>query len=90
MGEVVAILIAVAAVVAFVWIFGGSIAGASGDAPIDATDARTIGTLVGLCGGSVADAAVAQAALRRFEEIHGRKATVREMGIVVGLMKTPH
>ena len=84
----VAIIIGVAAIGILVALLrGGSSKALSGDAVIDPTDARQIGTLIGLMGGSVADAAIAQSALRRFEEIHGRKATVREMGLVAGMIK---
>ena len=42
--------------------------------------------LIGLAGGDVADAAVARYALERFEQTHGRKATTRDVGVVVGFM----
>ena len=58
------------------------------DEVIDAENAQQIGFLVGLVGGNIADAAVARFALRRFEETHGRKATMRDAAIVVGLMKS--
>jgi hypothetical protein len=56
------------------------------DQVIDPSDSYQIGLLIGLRGGSIADAAIARYALQRFEEIHGRKATVRDMGIVAGLL----
>ena len=53
---------------------------------LDADNPADLGYLIGLLGGTIADAAVAQFALRRFEETHGRKATVRESGELIGLM----
>lgn len=75
------------------WLFGGSAAARKGssagtDELIDPNDSRQIGLLVGLMGGSIADAAVVRFALQRFEEIHGRKATTRDAGIVAGLMRS--
>jgi hypothetical protein len=58
------------------------------DQLIDLSDARQIGLLIGLSGGSIVDATEARLALERFEETYARKATTREAGIVVGLMKS--
>jgi hypothetical protein len=57
-----------------------------GEELIDPSDSRQIGMLMGLAGGDVTDAAVARYALERFEQIHGRKATTRDIGFVAGLM----
>jgi hypothetical protein len=57
-----------------------------GNRVIDPSDPRQIGLLIGMAGGTLADAATARFALERFEQIHGRKATTREMALVVGLM----
>ncbi|MGL4512458.1 MAG: hypothetical protein ACRCT8_05150 [Lacipirellulaceae bacterium] len=61
------------------------------DEPLDPTDPRTLGMLVGMTGGSVADAAVARFALERFEQEHGRKATLCDavvvVVVVVGIMR---
>ena len=81
------IIVAVVAVVIFLWLLLGPRRLSGEDAVIDPDDPRQIGTLIGLTGGSVADAAVAQFALRRFEKEHGRKATVRDMAIVAGMMR---
>jgi hypothetical protein len=85
--EILRVIIAVAAVVIFVWLLLGRKGRFGQDAVIDPNDPRQIGTLIGLTGGSVADAAVAQFALRRFEKERGRKATVRDMAIVAGMMR---
>jgi len=47
-----------------------------------------IGVLVGLTGGTIADAAIVQSALLRFEQTHGRKPTMQDAGIGVGLMNS--
>jgi hypothetical protein len=87
MEQVIPIIISVAAVGFFVWMMlGYRMSGKNVE--IDPSDERQIGTLMGLTGGTIQDAAVARFALRRFEEQHGRKATVRDMGIVAGLMRS--
>ena len=88
MGQVIGIVIGIAAVAAFVWLLIGSKKSSESQLLIDPNDPRQIGTLIGMMGGSVADGALAQFALRRFEQEHGRKATVKDMGIVAGMMKT--
>ena len=50
----------------------------------DSSDSRQIGTLIGMTGGSITDATIAQYALRRFEETYNRKATSQDIGIVIG------
>ena len=60
----------------------------SGDPFIDPDDTRQIALLVGLKGGSIPDAAVMRFALKRFEQEHGRRATTRDIGIVLGLIDT--
>lgn len=87
MGQVIGIIIAIAAVALFAWLLLGSRKSSKDDVVIDPNDPRQIGTLIGMTGGSTADAAVAQFALRRFEEEHGRKVTVKDMGIVAGMMR---
>ncbi len=58
------------------------------DKLIDPSDSYQIGLLIGMTGGTVTDAAVAWNALQRFEQLNGRKATMRDIATVVGLMKT--
>jgi hypothetical protein len=83
------IILAAAALAIFVWMLLGSKRGSNpADAVIDPNDSRQISTLIGMLGGDVKDAAVAHLALRRFEEEHGRKATVKDMAIVAGMMRT--
>ncbi len=56
------------------------------DAFIDPDDSRQIALLIGLRGGTIPDAAVMKFALARFQEIHGRRATTRDIGVVLGLI----
>lgn len=81
------ILLAVGAVLIFIWMLLGQRKSSDENQEIDPTDPRTIGTLTGLMGGTIADAVVIQFALDRFEKEHGHKPTVREMGIVAGMIK---
>ena len=90
MHNLFAILIGAGALVVFVWLFIPSSSQKSNSADdqlIDPSDSRQIGMLVGLAGDGIADASVARFALERFEQIHGRKATTRDAGIVAGLMR---
>jgi hypothetical protein len=52
----------------------------------DELDAYQVGLMTGVMGGSIQDAAIAQFALNRFEAEHKRKATRRDMAIVVAMM----
>ena len=82
-------LVGAAAIVVFIWLLipsSSSKPSAADGEFIDPSDPGQIGWLVGLAGGAPADAAVALFALDRFEQIHGRKATSREVGTVLGLM----
>jgi hypothetical protein len=49
----------------------------------NANEAHMIGLITGALGGSVADAATARYALKRFEEQHGRPATRTELAQVL-------
>lgn len=89
MQQVYLFLIGAAALGVFIWLLlpsSSPIQKAENDEFIDPSDARQIGLLIGMYGGDVADAALARFALERFEQIHGRKATSRDVGLVVGLM----
>lgn len=92
MNQVLEIIFGIAILALFVWLMMPSPAGKNGvaadDKVIDPSDSTQIGVLIGMTGGTIADAAVARYALQRFEEMHGRKATVRDMGMVAGLMST--
>ena len=88
MEHIFLIIIGAAALGFFIWLLiPSSRSKPEADAELlDPADSRQIGLLVGLAGSGIADAAVARFALERFEQIHGRKATTRDVGIVVGLM----
>jgi len=64
-----------------------SSANGSHDELIDPSNSYPIGLIVGMTGWAVMDAAIVRFALQRFEEQHGRKATMRDVGTVIGLMK---
>ena len=94
MNNIIPIIIGIAGLGFFIWLMIPSAVSttstndSTGDDIIDASNPQQIGILIGLTGGSISDAAVARFALQRFEEIHGRKATMREVGMVVGLMSS--
>jgi hypothetical protein len=46
---------------------------------------RQIGYVVGLLGGSIEDAAEARYAIQRLEEQLGRRASLHEMGVAIGV-----
>ena len=75
-----------AALAFFIWMLASSRRD-SGSEFINPDDARQIGTLVGLTGGSIPDAATLRFALDRFQKQHGRRATTRDIGIVLGMIK---
>ena len=84
--QTLSVLVAIAALAIFVWLLIAPRKSADDNAVINPSDPRQLALLIGMTGGSIADAAVAQHALRRFEEQHGRKATVRDMATVAGMM----
>jgi hypothetical protein len=53
---------------------------------IDPDDSYQIGMLAGLVGCSMPDAAVMRYALQRFQEMNGRRATTKDIGIVLGII----
>ena len=89
MNHLHAVVVGAVALAIVIWLIMPSSSAAKQDDEnriIDPSDARQIGLLIGMAGGTLADATVARFALERFEQIHGRKATTREMALVVGLM----
>ena len=56
------------------------------DEEIDPNNSFQMGYLLGLKGGTITNAAIVQSALLRFEQAHGRKPTMRDAGVVVGLI----
>jgi voltage-gated potassium channel Kch len=53
---------------------------------LEAQQAQTIRLITGMLGGSISDAATAHYTLQRFEEKHKRKATPRDLAIVVSMI----
>lgn len=91
MSDALSILVGIAAVVFFIWLFiptrsTAPPADESGHPLIDPDDSYQIGMLVGMTGGSIPDAAVMRYALDRFKQIHGRPASTQDIGIVLGLI----
>ncbi len=84
------ILVGLAAVIFFIWLIiptqKSHMKTYSDDDVINPDDSQQIGFLVGMMGGDIADAAIARYALQRFEETHGCKATMRDKGVVVGMI----
>ena len=73
------------------WIINQSTASearvSSQDDQIEPHNSYQIGYLMGVSGGTVADAAVVRQALKRFEQTQGYKPTLRDAAEVVGLMQ---
>ena len=59
----------------------------SQDDQIEPNNSYQVGYLMGMSGGTVADASVVRHALTRFEQTHGYKPTLRDAAEVVGLMQ---
>lgn len=55
------------------------------DEVIDPGNSFHVGYLVGLKGGAITDAAAVPDTLERFQQTHGRKPTLRDAKLVVGL-----
>lgn len=70
------------------WFEKPKVDSSAGHENLAADNPAQIGVLVGLTGGTIADAATAQSALVRFEQTHGRKPTMQDAGVVVGLMNS--
>ena len=79
-------IVPLSALALFIWMLASSRQGGGRDF-IDPDDPRQIGTLAGLSGGSIPDAATMRFALDRFQKQHGRRATTRDIGTVLGLIK---
>lgn len=94
MNTALQILFSIAVLVFFVWLFIPTAStrpkdcDSNGDPFIDPDDSYQIGVLIGLTGGSIPDAAVMRFALQRFQDIHGRRATSRDIGVVLGLIRS--
>ena len=86
------ILFGLAAMAFFIWLViptkgTSDVTDDAGVPFIDPDDSYQIGMLVGMTGGSIPEAAVMRYALQRFKELHGRRATTHDIGIVLGLIQ---
>jgi hypothetical protein len=80
-------LIGISSVGLFIWIFFvQSNKPMTAQESLEAEQAQMIGLITGMLGGSISDAATARYALQRFEEQHKRKATPRDLAIVVSMV----
>jgi hypothetical protein len=79
-------IVPLSALAFFIWMLATS-RRHSGSEFINPDDSRQIGTLVGLTGGSIPDAATLRFALDRFQKQYGRRATTRDIGVVLGMIK---
>ena len=91
--HIIGISIAVALFLFVCWLLSGRSGPAKngqqpeGDQIIDPTDPKQIGLFVGMAGCSIPDAAVAKWLLQRFEETNGRKATFKDVAMLVGIFR---
>ena len=79
-------IVPLSALAFFLWMLATSRRDSGSDF-INPDDPRQIGTPVGLAGGSIPDAATLRFALDRFQKQLGRRATTRDIGTVLGLIK---
>ena len=63
---------------------------AASEQPTGQVDASQVGVLTGLLGGSIADAAQAQYALRRVQESTGQTPDSYQVGVAVGMVISQH
>ncbi|MES2439236.1 MAG: hypothetical protein V4584_09215 [Verrucomicrobiota bacterium] len=71
----------------FIWPSSRSASRRHGGSIIDPEDSYQIALLVGMAGGTFADAVVVRYALQRFKEIHGRPATDLDAATLIGIMR---
>jgi nitrate reductase gamma subunit len=81
-------LIGLGSIGLFIWIFFvKSNKPMTAQESLEAEQAQVIGLITGMMGGSISDAATARYALQRFETQHKRKATSRDIAIVMGMIR---
>lgn len=86
-------IVAAGILVFFVWLLVGNSQSTqsplpTGDDLIDPNDTRQLATLIGMAGGDIADVAVARFAIERFQEQNGRAPTTRDIGTLIGIMRS--
>jgi nitrate reductase gamma subunit len=81
-------LIGIGSICLFIWIFFvKSNKPTTAQESLETEQAQVIGLITGMMGGSISDAATARYALQRFETQHQRKATSRDIAIVMGMIR---
>lgn len=93
MTSVIPLIVAVGAIVLFVWMLMSSsqstgTSTSTGVELIDPNDTRQLATLIGMAGGDITDVAVARFAIQRFQEQNGRPPNTRDMGTLLGIMRS--
>jgi hypothetical protein len=92
MNMILQIVVGIAALGFFIWlcipIDSPRIRNSGGGQLIDPNDSRQIAQLLGMTGGTIADAAIARYALQRFQSQYGRPATTLDVGLLVGIMQS--
>jgi hypothetical protein len=88
-GTLINALIGVVCVGLFIWIFFGKRKRKpmTAQEALEAEQAQMIGLITGMLGASISDAVTARYALQRFETQHRRKATPRDLAIVMGMIR---
>lgn len=87
------LIVAICGFLIFIWLMSGNSnsstsSTANGDELIDPNDTRQLATLIGMTGGDITDVAVARYAIQRFKEQHGRSPSTRDIGMLIGIMKS--
>ena len=91
--SIIQTIVAISAVGFFIWLLMGNTSSTSNSTQrdnelIDPNDARQLATLIGMTGGDITDVAVARFAIQRFHEQHGRAPNTRDIGAIIGIMRT--
>lgn len=82
-----AALVAIVCVAVFIWVwFVPSKKPWTASERAKAEENRILGALVGAMGGDINNAVIARYALDRFEAQHGRKATMNDLGVLLGMI----
>jgi hypothetical protein len=93
MSSIIQLIVAVGAVAVFLWLLMGNTPSTkntiqNSNELINPNDSRQLATLIGLAGGDISDAAVARFAIQRFQEQYGRAANTRDIGTIIGIMRS--
>jgi hypothetical protein len=86
MEHLMSYVIGIVAVGLFIWIFYGKRKPMTAQEALEAEQAQMIGLITGMIGGDITSAVMARYALQRFEAQHHRKATSRDLAIIVSMI----